>query len=201
MKRLLLLAGLVLIPVQAAAQDKPKAEVFGGYSYFHSDGGGNLNGWNASASINLYKWIDVIADFGGHYGSDSASITTSVIGFPNISVRANADSSVHTFMGGPGFYLRTHSRFTPFTHFLFGAARVHSKGSFSATVGDLVNNIDFSITDTGFAMAIGGGLDLKITDSFALRLIQPDYLLARVGRNNQSNARISAGIVFRFGSR
>ena len=46
-RKSILLAGLfLLLPAGAMAQDVPKAEVFGGYSYFNADRGGNLNGWN-----------------------------------------------------------------------------------------------------------------------------------------------------------
>ena len=48
------------------------------------------------------------------------------------------------------------------------------------------------------AMALGGGVDAKISDRVAIRLFQADYI-ATTFRSN--NGRISVGVVFRFGER
>src|ERR1017187_9311299 len=57
------------------AQNTPKLELFGGYSYFGLPAvaatgftAANLNGWNASAKLNLRPRIGLVADFGGNYG-------------------------------------------------------------------------------------------------------------------------------------
>jgi hypothetical protein len=58
--------------------------------------------------------------------------------------------------------------------------------------------------ENGFAMAIGGGLDVPFHRHFALRVVQADYLLTRFDSvtgspAKQNSARISAGVVIRFG--
>jgi opacity protein-like surface antigen len=50
---------LALLP--AMAQDVPKVEVFGGYSW----AGGNFHGWNASVTGNVTKRLGVVGDFSG----------------------------------------------------------------------------------------------------------------------------------------
>jgi hypothetical protein len=80
-------------------------------------------------------------------------------------------------LAGPRFTYRR-GAITPFAHFLFGAA--------------------FGGGDSAGAMALGGGVDAKINEHFAIRLIQADYV-ATTFRSN--NGRVSAGIVFRFGER
>jgi hypothetical protein len=65
--RKLLGQGLLLTLTSAAvAQDVPKAEVFGGYSYASADvllgQRANLNGWNASAAVNLNRWFGLVTD-------------------------------------------------------------------------------------------------------------------------------------------
>jgi hypothetical protein len=50
---------------------------------------------------------------------------------------------------------------------------------------------------TSFAMALGGGLDLRAGKRIAVRLIQVDYTPTFFGSGRQDNFRISAGIVFR----
>ena len=200
MKKLFLLIGVAMLSsVSAVAQQTPKAEIFGGYSYFHPDGGGSLHGWNGSVDVNLNKWFGVVGDFSGHYGSSSTRVSTAVIGLPGLLVEASADSNVHTFLVGPQLSYRKDERLTPFGHALIGFSRVHDHGSATATVPILgTTTFSFNNTDTGFAMGLGGGLDVTITRSVALRLIQADYLLTHINGDNQNNARISVGFVYRF---
>ena len=54
------------------------------------------------------------------------------------------------------------------------------------------------ISENGFAMALGGGVDAKIKDKLAFRVFQADYVMTRIQSTNQHNARISTGIVLRF---
>ncbi len=88
----------------------------------------------------------------------------------------------HTAMAGPVFSLRKSDIVTPFAHVLVGAAWVSDGG-----------------TETAFATAIGGGLDVKVNEHVAVRLVQADWLLLHSGGvTDRKNARVSAGIVFRF---
>ena len=73
MRKLLFVVTLILaFSFMAAAQDAPKAEVFGGYQYTNADIGGvdrvNLNGWNAQLSGYFNRNIGITADFAGMYG-------------------------------------------------------------------------------------------------------------------------------------
>ena len=203
MKKLLLLIGVALLcSLPAVAQETPKSEVFGGYSYFRPNGGGGLHGWNGSVNVNLNKWFGVVADASGHYGSSSTSVSTAVIGLSGLSVEASADSNIHTFLVGPQVSYRKDERLTPFGHALFGLSRVHERGSATTTVPLIgTTSFNFNDTDTGFAMGLGGGLDVSITRSVALRLIQAEYLMTRLNGGNQNNARISVGFVYRFGGK
>jgi opacity protein-like surface antigen len=169
----------------AMAQDEPKAEVFAGYSYVRGNGGAalssfNMNGGSASVSYNPTPAIGIVADFGGYH-------VANIQGF-------SVDANVYTYMFGPKFAYRT-DRFTPFVQALFGGAH----GSASV----------YNTSANAFAMALGGGLDIKATQHIAIRAIQAEYLLTRfnvtatvggssVSTTSQNNARISAGVVFRF---
>lgn len=66
-----------------------------------------------------------------------------------------------------------------------------------------VAGVNTSISDNAFAMALGGGVDWKASPRIAVRLFQVEYVLTRFGllgsATNQHNARISGGVVFRFG--
>ena len=53
-------------------------------------------------------------------------------------------------------------------------------------------------------MSVGGGVDFKVSEHFAVRPIQAEYFRTNFtdgARNHQNDFRYSAGIVFRFGIR
>jgi opacity protein-like surface antigen len=160
-----------MFSLAAAAQESaPKAEVFGGYQYTRFDGGLNANGWNMALTGNLNHWFGVAADFSGAYKSQSG------VSFNN-----------YTYTFGPVVSLRRNENFTPFAHFLAGGFRS------SAASGGL------SASDGGFAMMLGGGVDVKVSQRVAVRAIQFDWLsLHANGGSSNNNARISTGLLFRY---
>ncbi|HET9166043.1 MAG TPA: outer membrane beta-barrel protein [Candidatus Angelobacter sp.] len=184
------------------AQDAPKVEVFTGYSFmsagfpFSTDpaagnGSGVLNGWNFSAAVNANRWIGVVADFGGYYGSP----TKGTLFKPANCVLCTSDftgilHNMHTFTAGPQLSIRQDT-VTVFAHALFGGAHIRE---------DLVINNFTSdrISSTNFAFLVGGGVNIALSHRFALR-IQPDYLRTEILGRKQNNFRASAGLVFRFG--
>src|ERR1051325_6105372 len=96
-----------------AAQDTPKVEVFGGYSW----AGGNFHGWNTSVTGNLSKSFGLVADFSGHYGSE-------------LDGPIFVDEDAHSFLFGPRFSHRG-KRLTPFAYALFGVTRFHESATIS----------------------------------------------------------------------
>ena len=183
MRKLFLVGALALaLPIIAQAQDSPRTEIFGGYSYIHLDedlsNDRDLNGYNASVTQTIFKrWLAFKADFSGHFG-DSA-----------VTLGPGTDFKKFLFLFGPQFTLRRHERIQPFVHVLFGVSRI-----------DLNNDTNgLSFDDTAFAMAAGGGVDVKVADRLAVRLFQADYVLTRFGDTNQGNFRASGGFVLRFG--
>ena len=174
-RKVLLLISVLLVSVAAVTQESgSKLDVFGGYSYFNGSTSGaagrfNLNGWNAQGTYNFTHWLGATADFGGYYGSP-------------FQVSAND----YTFLFGPTLNVRV-PHCTPFAHALFGVDRFHA-----SVLGG-------SGTDSAFAMAIGGGLDIPIKGIFAIRAAQLDWLRTNHFDNGQNNMRLSTGVVFRFG--
>jgi opacity protein-like surface antigen len=169
-----------------AAENTPKAEAFGGYSYFRASDPTtiNLNGWNASITGNLTSWFGVVGDFSGHYGSPS------IFGF-GVPL---TDANQYSYLFGPRLSYRGSDRFTPFGHFLVGVSRA------SAGTSRGFRGFDASLSDTALAAALGGGVDIKMTDSIAIRAVQADYLMTRFLDDRQDNLRLSFGVVFRFGN-
>ena len=96
-------------------------------------------------------------------------------------------AGIFSYLSGPRINLRGHGKVTPFLQVLFGGAR----------------SIDNSPLNA-FAMTAGGGLDVKISEHFAIRPVQAEYCLTKFtdgASNRQNNFRYSAGVVFRFGTR
>ncbi len=192
MQKLFLFVALTLaLSVIAQAQEAPRLEMFGGYSYMRleDDGSGldrDLNGFNVSGNITvLGKRLGLKADVSGHFG--------------NIFVATGAPSTNQRqflFLFGPQFSLRKSGKIQPFAHTLFGFTR-------QTLENDAISG---SLTDTGFAFAVGGGVDVKaLSSKLSLRLVQADYVLTKFGdsassgNNTNNNLRISTGLVVRFG--
>jgi outer membrane immunogenic protein len=178
-----LLAVLSFFGAAAHAQDVPKVDIFAGYSYVRdnpSTSGVNsfsLNGGSASIAYNVKSWLSGVADFGAYHNGNILGTGT--------------DGTLSTYLFGPRVSYRHFGRVTPFGEVLFGVA--HAGASITGTGG----------SDNAFAMSLGGGVDYKLTDRFAIRPIKVDYLMTRfseagTGNQTQNNLRVSTGIVFRF---
>jgi opacity protein-like surface antigen len=176
MRRILFAASLLLLlSVAAMAQETPRVELFGGYSY----AGGNFHGWNASVTGNLNRWFGVTADFSGYNGVSRE---------PNFEEK----QSVQTYMFGPKFSVRR-KRVTTFAYALFGGARINSRAT--------VFGQRFFASDTGSSLALGGGLDVRLNDRIAIRAFQIDYLRTNLFGEANNRGRLSFGVVFRFGKK
>jgi len=173
-----------------SAQDNPRAEVFGGYQYLHFgtitvDGqqvpgsSEGFNGWNASLTGYFTRHLGIEGNFGGGYDTSDGVST-----------------HVYTYTGGPVFAVHA-DRLKPFVHALFGG--IHITGSSSG----------LSVSQTGFTMMFGGGIDAALNRTFAIRVIQADWLYYHFGSqtvlgvevpalSQSNNVRIASGIVVRF---
>ena len=92
------------------------------------------------------------------------------------------DQTMHNFLFGPQINL-SKGKLKPYVHGLVGVSHGTSPG----------------FTDTVLGFALGGGLDLKVSDRISVRLVQADYLGTRYGDFTQNNIRLSGGLVFHFG--
>lgn len=89
---------------------------------------------------------------------------------------------VHTYTVGPVLTARL-PVVQPFVHALFGGITTTSGGS----------------SASGFAMLVGGGIDLGLRKGIGLRIVQADWLSTRFeDKTNNSNFRASAGLVIKF---
>jgi hypothetical protein len=179
--------GLLLLSLPVMAQDNSKVEVFGGYQYLHIgnnssaglDNSQGFNGWGAAAQYNFNKNFGVEGEFGGAYA------TVSGVNF-----------HIYDYTGGPVVFTNVGS-LKPFAHVLFGGTKL--SGSQSGV----------SISFNGFTTLVGGGLDVRVNKSLAVRLAQFDWLYYHYGSktiggttvpsfSGSNNIRIATGVVFRF---
>ncbi len=196
MRRILCLAGaFFLLSLTAAAQERSTIDVFAGYTFLRAKPATsaapdfNINGGTASIAFNPQfgrGWLGFTGDFGGYHVGNIGS--TSV------------DSNLFTYMGGPQVYIHDYGRVTPFAHILFGGA--HSTG----------NALGITGSRNAFAMAPGGGLDIRVTKHVSLRAGPVEYLLTNFreatprpqggtfggDRVVQNNLRVSTGLRWRF---
>src|SRR5580698_9912106 len=171
----------------AAAQNIPTAEVALTYNWVHSNappkdcGCFSMNGGSGSFAYNFTRKWSVVgeasAESNGNVNSTGLGLTL-------------AD-----FLAGGRYTLRNHSRLQPFGQVLLGAA--HTSGSLSP------DQIGLGAA-TSFATTAGGGVDVNLSPRIALRAIQAEYFLTMLpngSSDRQNNLRLSAGFVFRFGSK
>jgi len=171
---------MALVPTVALAQEeKPsKVDIFGGYSWYNP--GGKLPTGQKLPSI-AKGW--------------GAAATYNVNRYFGIAVDAGGhyktELNTSTVMGGP--QLKFHSdMFTPFTEVLFGMAHVSPAGLSSRNA---------------FALAAGGGLDVKLTHYVSWRILQADYLYTTYKIKEQpllptsrlDGARVQSGLVINLG--
>lgn len=171
----------LILAAPAPAQDSPKAEIFGGYNYmrFHTgilnDPAIGMNGFRASGAYYLNTNVGIVADL---TYSRNGNVQNSGTSF-----------STSTYMFGPRYAMRA-DRVTPFAQVLFGGA--HASAS----------DAGVSTSWNGFAMSLGGGVDLKATDRISVRPFMFEYLMTRFKSpdfaTTQNNFRISSGVVFNF---
>jgi len=173
-------------PVAAA---KSKTIEFGvGYSYVRQSGSQStrlgLGGPDASFTV----------------GFSRLGITTDV-GYVRASnvLNTGRQSSVFTYLAGPVFHHTVHRKFDSYVHVLAGGARV------SGPVLTNSGTIMLGGWTTGYAWAVGGGVEYWATDSMAIRsgvdYMRTSFYDSSLVVRGQGNIRTTATAVYYFGSR
>ena len=191
MKRLVTLATLILVTtVTALAQDDYKRfEFFGGYSALRLDNlAGDtgspqvdevlgekqtLRGFNLAGVYNFHKYVGAKFDYSLHLREDNF---TRPLGSGTI------DTTLQNILGGIQVKnnMEDGPTFKPFGHALFGVA-VQKVDVDSPNLPAVFGISDFHTNETSFAMAFGGGLDIKLNNRFDLRLVQIDWNIIKRG--------------------
>ena len=199
---LLLLVALMCAPVAFAQQSKDYSfyEFYIGYAHerannnadkFDQNGtatiGGKavdfvsenvgFDGFNAEFNQNITRHIGLVTSFSGTYNTT-----------PYRDVKAGKTYNVsvqrYDVMFGPRYNWRP-GAVVPFVHGLFGISHVH---------GNFQNVFTGGKSDTAFAMAIGGGLDIHAGNHLDVRAVQVDWVPTFFNGRRQDNLRLGAGI-------
>lgn len=194
MKHFLTIAALMVVmaPAALAQDDYRKVEFYGGYSYTHFDnlsgdteiaainevlGGKNgLQGFNASITYNFHRYIGAKFDYSLHLREDN---------FTRPAGSGTVDTTLQNFLGGIQIKdnSKNASRYKPFAHALFGMA-TYKLDVDSPQLPAVFGVSDLHANESSFAMAFGGGLDIKLNNTFDLRVIQADWNIIQRGDQN-----------------
>ncbi len=225
MQKLLLIAVCLLVTAPSVlAQSDRRVDFFAGYSNLQAEGipdpddpadvfdedffdrRRGLHGFNAALTGYFNSVFGFKGDFSFHRNRDSTTL---------LGRRDSVENRILYFMGGPTVKFRNSGNVEPFVHALVGGA--HSRFRIETVrdvVGGTVRNT-FDVGNTDFAVAVGGGVDIRMGERVSLRAIQFDYapiflgdrtinVLSAAGAlvpvtlegQRQDNIRISLGIVF-----
>jgi opacity protein-like surface antigen len=209
----LMCASASALAQRTTADEYPKVEVFAGYSALGEANSGRRitfgptastdsnyatpTGFETSVIGNFSKHFGIKGDFSAHFGNDSGS--TPLTSCPVICTTITQDfqfkTRVYNFLAGPEVKARNSSRFTPLAYALAGVA--HTSASFTTTGPTL--NLLLKKSDNSFAMAVGGGFDIRAGKRVSFRATM-DYnpvFTRDSGSDRRDLVRISAGILFR----
>ena len=207
---LLLLNGYSI--AQNAPGDHKQGELFIGYSNGQIDTGlGDIDddlgldlddretfhGFEVSGVYNVSRYFGLKADVSGTYSNRGFSFTVPAPEGGTGSIAFETKSSVYNFLGGVQVKDNSNSgRLKPFAHALVGAAHSRVKISgLGCSIGVDCTGFDGG-SETNFAGAFGGGLDVRLTRRVQLRLIQVDYNPIWFDGGVQNNVRFGFGLVF-----
>jgi len=186
----------LLFPLSVTAEDTPKLEAFGGYSFLRLTDQprtlfkpASLNGWNVSLKLNVTPRVGLVADFSGHYGQKE--ITPLTLNSLTTATRQ------HTYLLGPEVRIFESSRVVVNLRGLIGVAHTNA-------LAPTLNRFTFPTGNNTFAVSLGGSMDYRITNRLSYRIVQPEVLFTRSGSMatsnlNQYNFRMSTGLVFTSG--
>jgi hypothetical protein len=193
-------------PAVKAAPEYPRIELFGGGTYgltgfFNAGHWAALHGWDASLGANATPWLGFLVE-GGEFFGTSQIPTTVPAPFPFPPCQPDCTSSTfgastreYNFLLGAQFTRRKYRLWTPFAELLYGHQGVRGQAS-----NFVAGPLDVQV-GTGRAFEAGVGADHAISKRFAIRC-KVDYLatgtnFSLLGKQSQSNFRVSVGIVIR----
>lgn len=179
---------VLMLALPAMAQDYPRWEGFGGFSYANVDLGVQRTLFGGTTLDQSFYGLQLAFSYNPHPNLRLLLLDLGIQSqgtdvFPFF----REDVFVSQALFGPQFTLRS-QKATAFVHALAGVATTR----LVAFGADLVRK-------SSFALGFGGGLDVNWNQGFAFRVFQADYIPTRVSGTWQSNFRLGVGLVFKSG--
>ena len=206
-----LLCPALLVSAQSPnSNEHPKFEFFAGYSALGETGsrvislgpnagvGGDFEGQGFETSIirNFNKHFGIKGDFSFHFNNESnrGPVAACTPVCTTVTQDFQLKTRVYNFLAGPEFKARNSTRLTPFVHALGGFA--HTSATF--TTPGPTHILFIRRRDTSFAMALGGGLDIRASKRVSFRAMM-DYNPVFVNDSASGTrdfVRFSLGVLF-----
>ncbi len=198
-----LFAAILVFGTSLAAQESHQVDrvnLFIGYSYLRFSptitglSSRSFNGGGGAVQLNFLKILGIKADFMG-YGTTTFSRTVG-------GVTYHASANMYTYLAGPVFRIPIW-RVKPFGEVLFGASHTNGYVNLNNAIVAGTGVISSTPTQNPFTLAAGGGVDVAISQHFAIRPGEFDYVLTRYSNpltstNNQHNFRYCGGFILKF---
>ena len=206
------------------AQEAPRVELFGGYSYLRIDTGDisssslnaqcnlvlgagacpdgtfkvrpDFNGWNSAAQFNFNREFGLKVEGSGHYGTPLA-VSSAVLSVANSFGITGfpPKSQTYSFLAGP-VISNPQEKYTPFLHVLAGINRLQADRVGTGIFGPALNiPASVRISDDAFALVLGGGVDFKVNRYLWFRAAQFDYLLTTHDPNAMVNSAVGTPVL------
>ena len=162
-KQFFLASVFLIFLSEAHAQDAPKYEFHGGYSYTRMDDR-DWHGWQTSAGWNINSYFGITFNF---LVLDASK--TEFVFFREFNTSARR----YYFLAGPKFTDRSWKRWIPYAHFLAGASKTAI--SYEYELDEQTQITGVSKRDS-FAIMVGGGFNYRINRSFVANVVQGNFI-------------------------
>jgi opacity protein-like surface antigen len=184
--------GVIALAAPCSAQNMPRGEISGGWQLFHTEEQTLYAGWYGDVVGNLSNMVGVVGEVSGAYKSVEETRLVQAV-----RVQASGDLSVHSFMGGLRLNARQNPRIVPFGQITVGGVRGKATFEGSTTVGGRTFSVSDSTSETDFALGLGAGTNLMLSDTFG---VQATVRYMRIfAEDEDSNAtRFGVGAVIAF---
>ncbi len=206
---LLMMFGELALAQNASKDEYPKVEVFAGFSALGENprdiqfgpnrrigrGYATSTGFEVSVVRNWTRNFGLKGDFSAHFktNNDRGLLTNCTPACTTATQDFELKTRVYNFLAGPELKARNSTRFTPFAHVLAGIA--HTSADFTTTGPTF--NLLLKRSDFGFAMGLGGGLDIRAMKRVSLRgQIDFNPVFNHDGPGSRDFVRLSLGVLF-----
>jgi hypothetical protein len=132
----------------------------------------DFNGFDASITYNVSKYIGITGDITGHFKTEAFVDKFTP---PGVTQTLSNQERLYNFLGGVQIKNNSKTaRFKPFAHALAGVARYTNRQQQTL---DLFPQFNFTIEDreTALALKLGGGLDIRAGKRIDIRVFEFDY--------------------------